>query len=118
MGGMGAGDAKLMGAAGAFLGAKGVMFAAAMSILIGLVYAMVLLFIHMDYARSLPRRIWITVQTFFLIHKFIPIAPMKGEKRPKLKFGIPIALGTMCYLFLKITGNDLIQHLLGFQFSL
>jgi prepilin peptidase CpaA len=118
MGGMGAGDAKLMGAAGAILGPKGVVIAAVMSILAGLVYAIVLLFIHTDYARSFLRRAGITLKTLFLTRQFIPIPPGKDEKQPTLAYAVPIALGTMCYLFLKITGSDFIQNLLGVQFSL
>jgi prepilin peptidase CpaA len=117
MGGMGAGDAKLMAAAGAFLGAKGAIIAAVISILIGLFYAAVVLFIHMDYGRSFVRRAWITLKTFLLTRQFIPIPPGKDEKQPVLNYALPNALGTMCYLFLKITGSDLIQHLLGFQFT-
>jgi prepilin peptidase CpaA len=118
MGGMGAGDVKLMGAAGAFLGAKGVAIAATISVLIGLAYAIVLLFIHMDYARSSLRRIVITVKTFFVTREFIPIPRGKDEIQPKLSFGIPIALGTMSYVVLKITGSKLIQDLLGVPFSI
>jgi prepilin peptidase CpaA len=118
MGGMGAGDAKLMGAAGAILGPKGVLIAALMSIIAGLVYAIVLLFIHTNYARSFLRRAGITLRTLFLTRQFIPIPPGKNEKQPTLAYAVPIALGTMCYLFLKITGSDFIQNLLGVQFSL
>ena len=118
MGGMGAGDAKLMGAAGAILGPKGVIIAAVMSILIGLVYAMVLLSIHHDYCRSLFRRVWIMSKTFFLTRQFIPIPPGNGEEQPTLSYALPIALGTMCYIFLKAINNQFIQDLLGVQFSI
>jgi len=118
MGGMGAGDAKLMGAAGAILGAKGVIIAAVMSILIGLVYAMVLLLIHHAYCRSLLHRLWIMLQTFFLTRQFIPIPPGNGEKQPTLSYALPIALGTMCYVFFKATNSHFIQDLLGVQFSI
>jgi prepilin peptidase CpaA len=79
MGGMGAGDAKLMGAAGAILGPKGVVIAAVMSILIGLGLRDVLLFIHTDYARSFLRRAGITLKTLFLTRQFIPIPPEKTK---------------------------------------
>jgi len=35
-----------------------------------------------------------------------------------LSYAIPIALGTMCYVFLKVTNNQFIQDLLGVQFSI
>ena len=118
MGGMGAGDAKLMGAAGAVLGPKGVFIAAIMSILVGLIYGIILLFIHRHYGRSFLRRGWLTVKCFFMTRQLVPIPPDAEEKQPVLSYGVPIALGTMCYMYLKITGSEFIQDLLGFQFSL
>ena len=118
MGGMGAGDAKLMGAAGAILGFKGVIIAAVMSILIGLVYAMILLLIHHDYCRSFLRRLAIMLKTFFLTRQLIPIPPGNSEKQPTLSYALPIALGTMCYVFFKATDSHFIQDLLGVQFSI
>ena len=49
MGGMGAGDAKLMGGAGALIGAKGAFISGIFSILLGLVYAVILLVIYSKY---------------------------------------------------------------------
>jgi len=122
LGGMGAGDAKLMGAAGTILGPTGVLIAAVMSVLIGFMYAIVLLFFHLDYTRSFLRRVGITVKTFFLTGLFVPVPagsnPNSNPKQPVLSYALPIALGTMCYLFLKITGSDFIQNLTGFQFNL
>ena len=118
MGGMGAGDAKLMGAAGAMLGPKGVIIAAVISIVFGGIYAMVLLAIHHDFSRSLLRRVGITLKTFFLTSQIILIPSGKDEKKPTLYYGVPIALGTMCYVYLKITGSNLIQDILGFQLTI
>lgn len=118
MGSTGAGDAKLMGAVGAIVGVKGVILAGVFSILLGLVYALVLLIIHLDYARSRLRRIGMTFKTLFLTAQFIAIPPGKDENRPILRYAIPIALGTMCYVVLKITGSNIIQNLLGIQFSI
>ena len=118
MGGMGAGDAKLMGAVGAMLGPKGVVIAALISIMLGLFYAILLLFLHMDYARSFLRRARITLETFLLTRQFIPIPPGKEERKPVLCYALPIALGTMCCLYLKVTGSGFIQNLLGFQFTI
>jgi prepilin peptidase CpaA len=118
MGGMGAGDAKLMGAAGAMLGPKGVIIAAVISIVFGGIYAMVLLAIHHDFSRSLLRRAGITLKTFLLTSQIILIPSGKDEKKPTLYYGVPIALGTMCYVYLKITGSNLIQDILGFQLTI
>ena len=118
MGGMGAGDAKLMGAAGAILGPTGVIIAAVISIIIGGIYAVVLLVIHYGYSRSFLGRLWLTLKTFLRTSQIIMIPAGKDEKRPALYYGVPIALGTMCYVYLKITGSEFIQNLLGFQFTI
>jgi prepilin peptidase CpaA len=118
MGGMGAGDAKLMGAAGAMLGPKGVIIAAVISIVFGGIYAMALLAIHHDFTRSLLRRMGITLKTFLLTTQIILIPSGKDDKQPTLYYGVPIALGIMCYVYLKITGSNFIQDILGFQFTI
>ena len=118
MGGMGAGDAKLMGAAGAMLGPKGVIVAAVISMVFGGIYAMALLGIHYDFSRSLLRRVGITLKTFFLTSQIILIPSGKDEKQPTLYYGVPIAMGTMCCVYLKITGSHFIQDVLGFQFTI
>jgi len=118
LGGMGAGDAKLMGAAGALLGAKGAVLAALLAIAFGGIYAMILLMIHHDYSRSLLRRLGITLKSLFLARQFIPIPPGKGEQQPVLCYGVPIALGTIFYWYLKITGSEFIQNLIGVHFRI
>lgn len=118
LGGMGAGDAKLMGAAGAILGPTGVIIAAVISIIIGGIYAVVLLVIHYGYSRSFLGRLWLTLKTFLRTSQIIMIPAGKDEKRPALYYGVPIALGTMCYVYLKITGSEFIQNLLGYQFTI
>jgi prepilin peptidase CpaA len=117
-GGMGAGDAKLMGGAGAILGTTGVIVSAVFSVLIGLVYAIILLLIHRDYGCSFLKRSWITLETFLFTQQWIPIPPGEEEEQPVLCYALPIALGTLYTVFLKITGSNLIQQILGFQFSL
>jgi prepilin peptidase CpaA len=118
MGGMGAGDAKLLGAVGSMVGSKGVIIAGVISILVGLVYASVLLIVHQNYVRSLLRRVGITVKTYFSTGQFIAIPPRLDEKQPALRYAVPIALGTIGYVVIKITGSNIIQELVGFQFSI
>jgi prepilin peptidase CpaA len=118
MGGMGAGDAKLMGGVGAFLGFKGVLIAAFLAVLFGLVYAIILLAIYPDFARDMFSRWGNIIKIFFLTGRFIFIPPEKNQKQPVLRFALPIALGTIFYAYLKITDSTLIQDLLGIQFSI
>jgi len=118
MGGMGAGDVKLMGAAGAVLGAKGISIAAIMVILSGGIYGVILFLMYPKYLLSFLKRLWLTMKTLFLTCQFIPIPPEKDPNRPVLRYALPIALGTMCYVCLKLTGSYSFQDLLGIQVSI
>ena len=118
LGGMGAGDAKLMGGAGAVLGAKGVFIAGIFSIFTGFIYAIILLVIYSKYGISFIKRSTSAVRTFFFTRQWIYIPPESEEKRPTLCYALPIALGTLIYIYLKATGSTLIQDLLGIRFSL
>jgi prepilin peptidase CpaA len=118
LGGMGAGDAKLMGAAGAIFGPKGIVIASIMVILVGGVYGVILFAINPSYTASFLRRLWITLKTFFVTWQVIPIPPRPNEKLPVLRYAVPIALGTLGYMLMKFTGYDLFPELLGDKFEI
>lgn len=118
MGGMGAGDSKLMGGVGAILGAPAVVVAAVLSILFGLLYAILLMIVHRDYGRAFISRYWTTLKTFLIIRQWIPVPAGKKGKQPVLCYAVPIAIGTVCTILLKITDSNLIQQLLGIKFSI
>jgi prepilin peptidase CpaA len=115
---MGAGDAKLMGGVGAVLGFKGVVVAAAISVLIGLAYAIILLIVYHDYRRSFLNSSWVTLKTFFFTRQWIYTPPETGAEKPVLCYALPIALGTLCTILIKLTGSNLIQQVLGFRLSI
>ena len=94
MGGMGAGDAKLMGAVGGLLGPKDAFMAFLYSAIIGGIYALVLLIIH-RYLKETAKRYWAILKTFIFTKEFIYIPSPKKEKKPKLCYGVAIALGTL-----------------------
>ncbi|MFW6326645.1 MAG: A24 family peptidase [Desulfovermiculus sp.] len=107
-GGMGAGDAKLMGAVGAVLGAKGVFFSALLTALYGGVYALLLLAVHRGYSRSFFSRIWGTFMSFVLTRQYIPASQTENPgQSPRLCYGLAIALGTATYVLFDIMGIDL-----------
>lgn len=99
MGGMGAGDAKLMGVVGAAIGAKGVVVVTLYTAVIGGFYALVLLIkfkgkIKVNLKQNQPIRMgMITAEK--------NIAGQAEVKRPKLCYGVAIALGTFLYLGLE-----------------
>lgn len=106
MGGMGAGDAKLMGAVGAVLGPKGVFMAFLFTAVVGGAYSLILLIINRQYAKGFIARHATTLKTFALTRKFIPIPATEDDKRPKLCYGIAIAIGTLLYMFVGFLGYD------------
>ncbi len=105
MGGMGAGDAKLMGAAGAILGPEGILIVSVIVILTGGIYGLGIFALHPRYAVSFIGRLWATFKTLFLTGQVIIIPPDKDEKRLVLRYAIPIAIGNLSYVAMEITGN-------------
>ena len=118
MGGMGAGDVKLMGAIGAIFGPKGIIIASIMVVSAGGVYGLILMAMNPGYTAAFLKRLWLTLKTFVLTGQFILIPRAKDKNRPVLKFAIPIALGALGYMFMKITGYDLFPELLGDKFQI
>ena len=101
MGGMGAGDAKLMGAVGAMIGPKGVLIACLFTAIVGGIYAMVVFLFNMQYLKGFIARSAITVKAFAFTRNFIPIPADESEKKPRLCYGVAIAIGTLFYVFLE-----------------
>jgi len=104
MGVMGAGDAKLMGAVGAILGARGVFIAFLFTAIIGGVYALIVVLIKRQHFKGFFKRQAATLKTFIFTRQFIPISGDNNEKKPKLCYGIAIALGTLFSVFLEFSG--------------
>ncbi len=108
MGGMGAGDAKMMGAVGAVLGAKGVLLAMVFSVLIGGIYAVIILLSNSKYMKGFITRHVTTLKTLVVTGQFISIPVHERDKEPKLRFGLAIALGTFILIFLELSGHNFV----------
>jgi prepilin peptidase CpaA len=102
LGGMGAGDAKLMGAVGGFLGAKGVLGAFLLTAVIGGIYA--LLTIFRSNFNNYFKGFWQRNLTFLSKRVYIPEPEDGLSKRPRLCYGLAIALGTGSYLLINFMG--------------
>ncbi len=94
LGGMGAGDVKLMAAVGSLLGPQGVFEAFLGTAMAGGLYALLLLAVKGLLTDAL-RRFGLMIKTFFLTRKFIYIPPSGKEKAPLLCYGVAISLGTL-----------------------
>ena len=104
MGGMGAGDAKLMGAIGGLIGAKAAFYAFLIIAAVGGVYALIIVVIYRSHFRGFFSKQFNTLANYILTRKYIPDTEGIKENRPKLCYGLAIALGTGIYLILETTG--------------
>jgi prepilin peptidase CpaA len=96
-GGTGAGDVKLLGAVGSFLGPKGIFAVFMISCILSGVYALILLASRGLLARAFKRYgkiLW----TFIYTRQLVFIKPSFEEKQIKVRHGLSIALGTGSYL--------------------
>lgn len=109
LGGIAAGDVKLMGAVGAALGPVGVLIAFLYSAVAGGIYALGLMLA--GRAGTAPRRLWNMTLTFLLIRKFMFEGPRHPEDTARICYGVAIAAGTIFYLVLEMTGRS---QIIGF----
>jgi prepilin peptidase CpaA len=94
IGGMGAGDAKLLGVVGAALGMQGVFTAFLFSSLLGGLYALVLILFRYKHCKKLLERSVLMMKLFVYSKKFFFIPGTQNGNAPKLCYAIPIAIGT------------------------
>jgi prepilin peptidase CpaA len=106
MGGMGAGDVKLMGAVGAILGPLGVVNAFVLTALIGVIYAVFVVLFNYKGSRGVAARLTTIFKTLVRTGQFIYIPAPKGEEQPKLCYGIAIALGALCTIAWKLSHHS------------
>jgi len=106
--GMGAGDAKLMGAVGAILGTKSVFVAFLLAALVGGMYAVIIILLNQKQFKGFFKKQLITLQLFIYTRKIIPDPVEENNKKPKLCYGVAIALGTFIYMGLDLSGHHLI----------
>ena len=103
IGGMGAGDAKLLGAVGGILGPGGVFTAFLFTAVVGGIYALALLTVRGYFTQAL-RQVAGFVKTFLLTGTLVFPAVPKRRRGLELYYGFAIALGT----FLSVSWKDLI----------
>lgn len=104
LGGMGAGDAKLMGVVGGVLGAKGVFFAFLSSAIVGGIYAMILTLIYRQHFKGFYKRQLTSLINLLLLRKYMPDPEDSDPKKPRLCYGVAIALGTGIYIVFDLSG--------------
>ena len=99
--GMGAGDVKLLGAVGAWLGTMGVLFAGLYSVLAGGVLALIVGAMH-GYLGKAFSNLW-GLLAFWRTAGIQPLPGLTIEDAagPRLAYGVAIAAGTFAAVWLK-----------------
>jgi len=101
MGGIGAGDVKLMGAVGGFLGPKGTFIAFLFTSIVGGIYSLMLMVLH-GYLKQAAVKYGAIIKTLAFPRKMVYIPSPKREEKPRLRYGIAIALGSLISVVLRL----------------
>jgi prepilin peptidase CpaA len=104
VGGMGAGDVKLMGAVGSFLGAKATLGAFLFIALAGGIYSLALILIRRDIFKGFFSEKLLVLSSMVTLRQYVPIETGNTGQKPRLKYGVAIAFGTITYLLTKVLG--------------
>ena len=110
MGSMGAGDAKLMGAVGSFLGAWGVLAAALLTMAVGGVYAIFMMILHRHYGKQILSGLKDSLVSLVLMGRVAPSETTGNDiaNKPRLCYGVAIAGGTFLYMIIESAGYSLL----------
>jgi len=100
MGGMGAGDVKLLAAVGSFTGAEGVFSAGMIAMVLGGLYAISLMISHCGVRISL-RQIATVLKSCVLMPGSLP-SSTQGKALPQLRYALVIGLGTLMSQWIQI----------------
>jgi prepilin peptidase CpaA len=103
MGGMGAGDVKLMGVVGTFIGPLHVLYAFIIVAFMGGIYAVLLIIFKRSYFNGFFSDQIDFLKNAILTEKHMPVSGSKGHDRPKLCYGVAIFSGTALYTVLYLT---------------
>jgi prepilin peptidase CpaA len=100
MGGMGAGDVKLMGAVGSYLGPEGVFVAFLCTAIVGGIYSIAALAAS-HQLRGAFRSYGFLIKSFIITGQMLFPPPHNEVKKPVLCYGIAIAIGSLLSLIYK-----------------
>jgi prepilin peptidase CpaA len=101
LGGMGAGDVKLLAAIAAWLGPLDAIYLAFFSSLAGGVAALVLA-VTRGYGRQAVSNIWLMLAHWRVVGlRPVPGLTLADSRAPRLAYAVPIAAGALCTLWLQ-----------------
>jgi prepilin peptidase CpaA len=99
IGGMGAGDVKLLAGVGAWVWGTVTLYAFAVSALVGGVLAVVMVLVGKGW-RKHQSQFWVICSEILTVRNPDKLATIAAERKPSmmlLPYGIPIAIGTIAY---------------------
>ena len=99
LGGLGAGDLKLLGAIGAWLGPLKALYVVLLTGIAGGVMALVVM-VARGYSRTAGRNIFLMVTSWRLGVAAVPGVTLADAPGPRLAYALPIAAGTVLTLWL------------------
>jgi prepilin peptidase CpaA len=105
LGKMGAGDSKLLGAVGSFIGAKGVLITFIFTAVSGGIYALLIIIIYKSKYKGFLVNLYYSCVNLVVTRKFVSFE--NGEdvrQRPKLCYGLAIAAGTGIFIIFEVAG--------------
>ncbi|MEW6440384.1 MAG: prepilin peptidase [bacterium] len=106
LGGMGAGDVKLLGAAGSALGPLGALNAFLFTAFSGGICSLLLILVHRAQFKALLVRCGLMLKMFIATGSVVRIAASSdNEKLPKMAYGLHISCGTLFTLFWHFSYN-------------
>jgi prepilin peptidase CpaA len=101
IGGMGAGDVKLLAGVGAWMHATHTFWGFAYSVIIGAVIAVGMVLYHRSF-RKHAMQFWMIAQEIMVIKDPNELSEIAAQRKPSmmlLPYGIPIAIGCIAYFF-------------------
>jgi prepilin peptidase CpaA len=111
LGGMGAGDAKLMGAIGAFTGPIGILYVFLYTAIAGGFYVLLLLLFNRKFRAGFIAKHAPTLKIFVLTRKWIPDENPFVKNSPKLCYGLAIVAGAYLYITETALGFNILPRI-------
>jgi len=102
---IGAGDAKLLGAIGSFIGAKSVFISFLYTAVAGGLYALLIMFLYKNKYNGYFKNFYYSGVNFVVTGKFYSFEDREDiSQRPKLCYGLAIAAGTGIFIIFEVAG--------------
>ena len=102
---MGAGDAKLLGAVGSFIGARGIFISFLFTAVAGGLYALLIIILHKSKYDKFLTNLYYSGVNFAVARKFVSFENGEDvQQRPKLCYGLAIAAGTGIFMICTVAG--------------